>query len=153
MKALEVLFDSKTAEVEKLEEEIKKIDSILSNYKLVTEGLERNTNRIKKLEALINKSKDSGFEIDETKLKRYKAKKKELEITYNTLSNTKKHLVLLRSLCGDDGIKTFIIKKYLPTINKLLNTYLNKFQTDIVFNFDVEFNEEKFEFLIIKTMI
>ena len=47
----------------------------------------------------------------------------------------------MRGLCSDDGIKTFIIKKYLPTINKILNTYLTKFQTDIVFNFDVEFNE------------
>lgn len=124
-----------------LESEMKKINDILANERLVLETLSRNKRRIIELESHITKSKSSIIEIDESKLKGYKVKKKSLELTYNKQSNVKTHLVLLRSLCSDDGIKTFIIKKYLPTINKLLNTYLTKFQTDIIFNFDVEFNE------------
>ena len=47
----------------------------------------------------------------------------------------------MKALFSDDGIKTLIIKKYLPSINKLLNTYLTKFNANMLFSFDNEFNE------------
>lgn len=45
--------------------------------------------------------------------------------------------VLLR----DTGIKTAIIKEYLPIINKLLNRYLIELQMDVEFTLDEQFNE------------
>jgi DNA repair exonuclease SbcCD ATPase subunit len=123
------------------EAELTKIDNILGNERFLTESITKNKARISTLEQVINKSKESIIEVDESKLKGYIATKKGLVVKYNEEHKKKTHLVLLRSLYSDDGIKTFIIKKYLPTINKLLNTYLAKFQTDIIFNFDEEFNE------------
>jgi energy-coupling factor transporter ATP-binding protein EcfA2 len=44
-------------------------------------------------------------------------------------------------MLSDDAIKAFVIKKYLPVINKLLVYYLNKMNSEIIFNFDEEFEE------------
>jgi hypothetical protein len=50
-------------------------------------------------------------------------------------------LNVIYGLLQDDGIKSHIIKKYLPLLNKLLNTYLQKFGLDLelefTYNFDV----------------
>jgi DNA repair exonuclease SbcCD ATPase subunit len=45
--------------------------------------------------------------------------------------------VLLR----DTGIKTAIIREYLPIINKLINKYLTELELFIEFNLDEQFNE------------
>lgn len=123
------------------EEKINKVSEILANEKLVLDLLSKAKSRIKELQSIIDKPLESVIKLDQSKFKEYKTKKSDLECRYNDLHKSKIHLVLLRSLCSDDGIKTLIIKKYLPTINKLLNTYLTKFQADIVFEFDEEFNE------------
>lgn len=44
-------------------------------------------------------------------------------------------------LLKDSGIKSKIIKQYIPVINKLLNEYLEKFEFFVSFNLDEEFNE------------
>ena len=45
------------------------------------------------------------------------------------------------SLLKDDGVKTKIIKKYLPFINQQVNKYLQKMEFYINFKLDEEFNE------------
>lgn len=128
-------------EIEEKEIEIRKIDEVLANEKFINNSLQKNNQRIKSLEADVNIEIARDLEIDETKYKKHIKNKKELEKLYETKSNEKKHYLVLKSLYSDDGIKSFIIKKYLPTINKLLNTYLNRFNADIAFNFDSDFNE------------
>lgn len=44
-------------------------------------------------------------------------------------------------LLRDTGIKTAIIKEYIPLINKYLNKYLSDMQLDIEFTLDENFNE------------
>lgn len=123
------------------EASLQKIEEILANEKFVLGALEKNNKRIAELEkhAIVEVQKE--IKIDETKLKKHQKNKKQYEKDLNDFSKNRKHYQILKSLFSDDGIKSFIIKKYLPHINKLLNTYLRKFNTDIIFNFDVEFNE------------
>lgn len=45
------------------------------------------------------------------------------------------------NLLKDGGVKTRIIRKYLPVINQLINKYLNTMDMFINFTFDEEFNE------------
>jgi DNA repair exonuclease SbcCD ATPase subunit len=47
----------------------------------------------------------------------------------------------MSGLLKDGGVKTRIIRKYLPVINQLINKYLNTMDMFINFNFDEEFNE------------
>ena len=46
-----------------------------------------------------------------------------------------------RNLLQDTGIKTKIVKQYLPIMNKLINTYLSSMDFFCNFNLDENFNE------------
>ena len=75
----------------------------------------------------------------------------ELSIINESLSQLKQHLRTLidektyyevaSGLLKDTGIKTKIIKQYLPIINKLVNKYLASFDFFVNFNLDESFKE------------
>jgi len=140
-KQYEEQINNTRTEIISLEDEVRKLDEILANEKFILGSLERNNNKIEILQKDVNIEIAREIEIDESKYRKHLRNKKNLEEEYNIKADEKKHYQVLRSLYSDDGIKSFIIKKYLPTINKLLNTYLTRFNADIVFNFDSEFNE------------
>lgn len=123
------------------EVEIRRLDEILANEKFINGNIQRNTKRVAEINASVNIEVSREIDIDESKLKEQRKRVKELQAKYIKIGEQKKHFLILKSLFSDDGIKAFIIKKYLPTINKLLNSYLLKFNSDIIFNFDTEFNE------------
>ena len=79
--------------------------------------------------------------IEQEKLEEYK---NGLEKTFEELSN-KKELVnyhdFAYSLLKDSGVKSKIIKKYLPLINQQINRYLQMMDFYINFTLDQEFNE------------
>jgi DNA repair exonuclease SbcCD ATPase subunit len=61
-----------------------------------------------------------------------------------TISETKEEkdcLLTAAQLLKDSGIKTRIIKKYLPTMNKLINGYLEKMEFASSFTLDENFEE------------
>ena len=47
----------------------------------------------------------------------------------------------VRNMLQDTGIKTKIIKQYLPIMNKLINTYLTSMEFYVNFTLDENFNE------------
>jgi DNA repair exonuclease SbcCD ATPase subunit len=120
---------------------IDKANRIINNENFVNNGLIENTNRINKLQSQISIIREKVITIDESKFNEYNNRKIDLTDTYNKLCNKKEHLLVLRSLFSDDGMKPLIINKYLPSINRLLNTYLTKFNANTIFNFDSNFNE------------
>lgn len=77
-------------------------------------------------------------------------KRKLKELAQNALEKIKTKTQLLEtrnledvasSLLKDTGIKTAIIREYLPIMNKLINKYLNAMDTYIHFELDESFNE------------
>jgi DNA repair exonuclease SbcCD ATPase subunit len=67
-----------------------------------------------------------------------------LQATFENLSTKKEEIVhydFAYSLLKDDGVKTKIIKKYLPFINQQVNRYLQMMDFYINFHLDEEFNE------------
>jgi DNA repair exonuclease SbcCD ATPase subunit len=67
-----------------------------------------------------------------------------LQKTIEDLSDKKQEIVyhdFAYSLLKDDGVKTKIIKKYLPFINQQVNRYLQMMEFYINFQLDEEFNE------------
>ena len=67
-----------------------------------------------------------------------------LQKTFDDLSYKKEEIVhydFAYSLLKDDGVKTKIIKKYLPFINQQVNRYLQMMDFYINFHLDEEFNE------------
>ena len=70
--------------------------------------------------------------------------KDNLTTTYNELSSRKdtiRYYDFSYSLLRDGGVKSQIIKKYLPLINQQVNRYLQMMDFYINFTLDEEFNE------------
>ena len=69
---------------------------------------------------------------------------KDIKLFDNNLGK-KKHILhyygIVQKLLKDDGLKTKIIRKFLPIINATVNMYLDKFNFPINFDFDENFNE------------
>ena len=97
-----------------------------------------------KLQAEIESSKADTTNVDEEK-----RKLKELAQDALQMINEKTALAEHRNLeevasilLKDTGIKTAIIREYLPVMNKLINKYLNAMDTYIHFELDEAFNEK-----------
>jgi DNA repair exonuclease SbcCD ATPase subunit len=64
-----------------------------------------------------------------------------LETKYNQLSEEKDVLAAATILLKDTGIKSKIIRQYIPVINKLINKYLSSMDFFVSFELDENFNE------------
>jgi DNA repair exonuclease SbcCD ATPase subunit len=100
--------------------------------------------QVKEMQVEIEATKTDTTNIDEEK-----AKLKELAQEALNKINSKTSLQEHRNLeevasilLKDTGIKTAIIREYLPIMNKLINKYLNSMDTYIHFELDEAFNEK-----------
>ena len=84
---------------------------------------------------------DAELIEDKTKLKVYEEEMKIVEKEKNRVTEDQNYSVLAKQLLQDSGIKTKIIKKYLPIMNKLINSYLSSMDFHIQFELDETFNE------------
>jgi DNA repair exonuclease SbcCD ATPase subunit len=99
--------------------------------------------RIEELDGDIRKLRDSDvsqreqFQI----LKSLDSESKKIQKTISETKEEKDCLTTAAQLLKDSGIKTRIIKKYLPTMNKLINDYLDKMEFSASFMLDESFSE------------
>ena len=68
--------------------------------------------------------------------------KKDLSKQHATLKQDKDVLSTAGQLLKDNGIKTRIIKTYLPTMNKLINDFLQRMEFYVNFTLDENFEEQ-----------
>ena len=87
------------------------------------------------------KNVDGELSEDKTKLKTYKEEMTTVEKEKNKMTEDDNYFTIAKQLLQDSGIKTKIIKKYLPIMNQLINGYLNKLEFQVKFNLDEQFNE------------
>jgi DNA repair exonuclease SbcCD ATPase subunit len=78
---------------------------------------------------------------DKEKLATLKGKLQHIEEQKSKLTEDKFYVDVARNLLQDSGIKTKIIKQYLPIMNKLVNTYLSSMDFFVNFNIDENFGE------------
>jgi DNA repair exonuclease SbcCD ATPase subunit len=112
---------------------------IATNNTSITE-----TNKyIKKLEKMIAELKvtEANTEDSSNELKELELKLEALKNELKSLIDDKVYYDAAAGLLRDTGIKTKIIKQYLPIINKLVNKYLASFDFFVNFNLDESFKE------------
>ena len=83
----------------------------------------------------------SVSEEDKIKLAELKGKINAIGEQKTKLNEDKFYIDVARNLLQDTGIKTKIVKQYLPIMNKLVNTYLSSMDFFVNFNIDENFNE------------
>jgi len=98
---------------------------------------------IDKLNREINElsSKKLNLEGDNEKLVEFKNQLVELNKSHEELLTEKMYYEFSATLLRDTGIKTKIIKQYLPIMNKLINKYLTAMDFFVNFNINENFEE------------
>jgi DNA repair exonuclease SbcCD ATPase subunit len=143
---LKVLEEKLLAEQERLnvinvkQKEIQKLQiSNATNTTSITE-----TNKyIAKLNSQIEtlKSKQDNLEAENTKLNELNTQLEVILEKKKELIDEKTYYEAASGLLKDTGIKTKIIKQYLPIINKVVNKHLATFDFFVNFNLDESFKE------------
>ena len=83
----------------------------------------------------------SVSEEDKTKLAELKGTIKYIDEQKSKLNEDRFYIDIAKNLLQDSGIKTKIVKQYLPIMNKLVNTYLSSMDFFVNFNIDENFQE------------
>lgn len=79
--------------------------------------------------------------VDTTKLQEISDRLKSTEVEQQELFESKEVLTVVQAMLRDGGIKTRIIRQYIPVMNKLINKYLGSFDLFVDFQLDENFNE------------
>jgi len=87
-----------------------------------------------------NAKREQG-DADEKELTKLQESLRELEDTRKEMVDDQYYLGIASALLKDSGIKSRIIKHYIPVINQIINRYLNQMGMFVSFNLDEEFNE------------
>jgi len=123
-----------------LSKEITKLNNGISQNNTRISGCNR---QIRDLESEIQRLTDqlANRNTEHEKLEEFK---ENLQSIFTELANKKTEITyhdFAYSLLKDDGVKTKIIKKYLPLINQQVNRFLQMMDFYINFRLDEEFNE------------
>ena len=158
----EISIDTKTREIENIDtglnqlvtqyeetnaslDKILEIHSQINNEKMEIHRLKTKINSLidyrdeltKEISNLSKKSKaHDGAQINDLEVEL-----KEIETNYSDLYNEKILLNAAGVVLKDGGIKSKIIKQYIPVINKLINKYLSSMEFMCQFELDENFNE------------
>jgi DNA repair exonuclease SbcCD ATPase subunit len=89
----------------------------------------------------IEKLKQVNENKSDNKIDDYEQELKQIEKTYNDLIEERNVLTAAGVLLKDGGIKSKIVKQYIPVINKLINKYLSAMDFFVSFELDENFNE------------
>ena len=126
-------FTAVSKEITKLTHGISKNNTRVSGCQRQIRDLEQEVQRLTSQIANRNTEKE--------KLEEFRTN---LQGTYENLAEKKEKISyfdFIYSLLKDGGVKTMIIKKYLPLINQQVNKYLQMMDFYINFKLDEEFNE------------
>ena len=142
--------------LEKLSTEMSKVNTKLKEYKNIAKLVRENEVSIAQLNTSIKElekfnvkleteieqyKKDGVEESDIEKLESLKLDIQKVEEQKTKLREDKVYHEAARSMLMDTGIKTKIIKQYLPIMNKLINKYLTSMEFYVNFTLDENFEE------------
>lgn len=137
-------LDKLVLEVEKVEERIAEIqtsnDMIQkeeNKISLKNSDIQAHNSFITKLNEELQESK----EIDKNKVKVFESELQEYKNERLQYIEQRKYYDILSTILNDKGIKTRVIRKYLPVINDRVNKYLKDMDFFVNFQLDENFNE------------
>ena len=153
---LNIIETSKTA-VDKFKSQLDKTTSILQkqaningnvadlnwSVKSKLNDIKSSTNLIKEIKGEIETLKNDNVDIagEKEKLSAIATQGVEVQKSIVELKKERRNYDLISTLLKDGGIKSMIIRKYLPVMNQLINKYLQALDFYVNFTLDEEFNE------------
>ena len=142
----------------KVDEQLKEMDARMTLYESIEKDVRNNeveaaktTTSLKAVQAFNEQlseqidgitTADTQIESDKMQLQEYREDAKSIKKEKEKIGDEANYVNLAKHLLQDSGIKTKIIKKYLPIMNKLVNSYLNQLEFQVKFELDEQFNEK-----------
>ena len=123
------------------EGKIKEIRDIQSNISSDTKEIRWKKKSMKKIQDEIDTPQTDNLKREQNNLKTLVKEGLEGEIALKETKKVKENYDVCSSLLKDTGIKSQIIKKYLPIMNQLINKYLNELDFYVSFDLDENFEE------------
>lgn len=131
-------YEDRLESISKVENEITnanlKIGDHRANIKMAKNALISYKNELAKAEEEVEA-------VDTSKLEEFNNQLKLINSMQQELFNDKDVLSIVAVMLKDGGIKTRIIRQYIPVMNKLINKYLGAFDLFVDFHIDENFNE------------
>jgi len=125
-------------EISRVEDEIATLHSKANEFRLENKMM---MNQLKSFKSDLLNAEKEVEEIDQSKLQDFIKELRDLQSEQTDLYNQRETLGVVASMLKDGGIKTSIIRTYIPIMNKLINQYLSEFELFVDFNLDENFNE------------
>jgi len=123
------------------EGKIKEIRDIQSNISSNTKEIRWKKKSIKDIQAEINAPNTDNLKREQNNLKTLVKEGLERESALKETKKVKENFDVCSALLKDTGIKSQIIKKYLPIMNQLINKYLNELDFYVSFDLNENFEE------------
>lgn len=105
-----------------------------ANINITKKQLKQIREELEKAESEVNVIDNSEIEEHQNKLQTYYVRNEQL-------INDKEVFSIIGAMLKDGGIKTRIVKQYVPVMNKLINKYLSSMDFFVDFQLDENFNE------------
>ncbi len=121
-----------------IEDEIQKLHNKANEHRLQVKMI---LNQMKTYKKELEDAEKEVEEIDKSKMVGFTKLLKEKQNEQTELYENRETLGIVASMLKDGGIKTSIIRTYIPIMNKLINQYLAEFELFVDFNLDENFNE------------
>ena len=140
----------------KLHDQLERLDTYVDTHKAARKFIRENDIEIAKLKSSVAElekfnaklqqeinilTSGTVSEDDTKKLDRYKRDEIKIERQKSDLKDEKSYLDAIKVILQDTGIKTKIIKQYLPVMNNLINKYLTSMEFYVNFTLNENFEE------------
>ena len=126
------------SDISNIEDEIQKLHNKANEHRLQVKMI---VNQLKSYKKELEGAEKEVEEIDQSKILEFNKQLSYKQKEQTDLYEKRETLGIVASMLKDGGIKTSIIRTYIPIMNKLINQYLSEFELFVDFNLDENFNE------------
>lgn len=131
-------LETRIEEISSVEDEIQKHNLKIGEHRA---QIKMSMNALKSFKSELDAAEKEVEEVDTSKLEEYNGTLKTLQSEQTRLFDERETLGVVNAMLKDGGIKTRIIRQYIPVMNKLINKYLSAFELFVDFHLDENFNE------------
>lgn len=129
------------ASLEEINATVSRLDHSLANIRQNRSQIQLHEKYIRELEAENAEVRDDSLDEAEIKLKELLDLKEKLSAQKASFYEEGTYNQAIGEMLKDSGIKTKIIRQYLPVMNRLINNYLQTLDFFVSFNLDEAFEE------------
>lgn len=131
-------IDQRLSEISEMEKEKNSLQTDLNERRISTKML---MTQLRSIKNDLQQAEKEVKEIDQSEIEGFTQELSGFQNEQTELHQEREMLSVVSTMLKDGGIKTSIVKTYIPIMNKFINRYLSEFELFVDFTLDENFNE------------